>query len=343
MSPASATVALRRAPAGSVQAAVRQAMEAAGWRNHITAGADVALKVNLGWDVFLPGAVSAPWVVEGVIETIRPHVASIALVESDQVVADADKALRQTRLDEVCRTHGVAWVNMSRGSFVRRRDPARGVLTDVEIPEILTRTEMITVPVMKTHDKTVITGALKNQWGCLRELRHSYHLVLAQAIVDVNTLVRPRFAVMDATVGLEGDGPKSGIPKEMGLVLASGDPVALDSVAARVMSFDPLAIEHLTLAAANGLGVADPDAIAVVGEDVAAVASPFRPSHHNAVSVAELLIRRSAVRRLVFDTPLFGLCCWATRRYYDAWELAVGRRLREHVLATSPYAAQWLR
>ncbi len=337
------TVALRRAPAGAVQAAVRDAMEAAGWRDHITAGAAVALKVNLGWDVFLPGAVSAPWVVEGVIETIRDRVASIALVESDQVVANADRALRQTGLDEVCRKHGVAWVNMSRGPFVRREDPSRGVLRSVEIPEILTRTEMITVPVMKTHDKTVITGALKNQWGCLRELRHSFHLVLAQAIVDVNMLVRPRFAVMDATVGLEGNGPKSGVPKEMGLVLASGDLVALDSVAARVMGFDPRGIEHLLLAAASGLGVAEEDAITVLGEDVDSVASPFRPSRHNAVSVAELLIRRSAVCRLVFDTPLFRLCCWATRRYYDAWELAIGRRLRERVLASSQYAAQWLR
>jgi uncharacterized protein (DUF362 family) len=338
-----ATVALRRAPAGSVQAAVRQAMEAAGWQRHITAGAAVALKVNLGWDVFMPGAVSAPWVVEGVIATVRDHVSALYVVESDQVVVDADKAFRQTGLAELCRRYGVTWVNMSRGRFLRIEDPSRLVLRTVDLPEILSRTELITVAVMKTHDKTVITGAIKNQWGCLRELRHNLHLVLSEALVDVNTLVRPRFAVMDATIGLEGNGPKSGIPKEMGLVLASGDPVALDAVAARVMGFEPRDIDHLRLAAAHGLGVVDPEHIEVVGESVASVADAFRPSRHNAVSVVELLLRRSAFRWAVFDTPLFHLCCWGARRYYDIWDLAVGRRLRSEVLSKSPYAAQWPR
>jgi len=336
-------VAVHRAPAGAVQAAVRDAMEAASWRSFISPGAEVALKVNLGWDVFLPGAVSAPWVVEGVITTVRDYVSKIFLVESDQVVAKADRALRQTGLDEVCRNHGVTWVNMSQGRFVRIEDPSRLVLRSVELPEILTRTELITLPVMKTHNKTVMTGAVKNQWGCLQTLRHNFHPFLAQALVDVNTLVRPRFAVMDATVGLEGDGPKSGTPKEMGLVLASGDPVALDAVAARVMGLDVDGIEHLLLAAANGLGTVTTEDIEVLGESVASVARPFRPAHHNAVSWFEMALRRSLLRDLVFHTPAFGLFCWGARRYYDLWELAVGRHLRDRVLRHSLYGAQWRR
>ena len=341
MTPGRPTVALHRAPAGAVQAAVHDAMEAASWRRFVSAGADVALKVNLGWDVFLPGAVSAPWVVEGVIRAIRDHVSRIFVVESDQVVADADRALHQTGIDEVCRKYGATWVNMSRGGFVRIEDPSRLVLRSVDLPEILTRTQLITLPVMKTHNKTVITGAIKNQWGCLRTLRHNFHPVLPQALVDVNTLVRPRFAVMDGTIGLEGDGPKSGTPKEMGLVLASADPVALDAVAARVMGFDPGLIGHLQMAAAHGLGVADVDGIDVVGESLAAATRPFRPAHHNAVSWFEMVLRRSLFRRLVFQTPAFHLFCWGARRYYDTWELTVGRRLRAAVLRDSPYRAQW--
>ena len=56
-----------------------------------------------------------------------------------------------------------------------------------------------------------------------------------------------------------------------------------------------------------------------------------------------LLLRRSAIRKAVFDTPLFHLCCWGARRYYDIWDLVVGRRLRSGVLSRSPYAAQWVR
>ena len=95
-----------RAPAESVHAQVRECMAAAGWLKFITPGADVCLKVNLGWDIFLPGAVTAPWVVEGVIEAIQDHVGQIYLIESDQVVVDVERALRQTHLDRVCRRHG---------------------------------------------------------------------------------------------------------------------------------------------------------------------------------------------------------------------------------------------
>lgn len=334
-------VAVLRAPAESVHAQVRESMDAAEWRRFVTPGADVSLKVNLGWDIFLPGAVSAPWVVEGVIRVIKDHVGQIYLVESDQVVVDVEKAYRQTHLDEVCQKHGVEWINLSRGQFVSVRDPSRLVLKEIFLPELLTRTELITVPVMKTHNKTVLTGAIKNQWGCLQTLRHNYHLVLSEALVDVNTLLRPRFAVMDATIGLEGNGPKSGRPKEVGLVLASGDVVALDAIAAQIMGFEPADIAHIQLCAMNGVGIADPLQIEVVGERISDLVAPFLPAKHNAVSWSELLLRQSILRRLTFDTPLFDLLCWAARRYYDVWALSVGRRLREEVLSSSPYSAQW--
>jgi uncharacterized protein (DUF362 family) len=337
-----AQVSILPAPAGSVHASVNQAMEAAGWRRFITRGADVALKVNLGWDVFLPGAVSAPWVVEGVIQTIRDYVGRIYVVESNQVVVDAEKALHQTGLDEVCRRHRVEWVNMSNGDFVEVTDDSRLVLKRIHIPEILTRTELITIPLMKTHNKTVITGAIKNQWGCLQELRHNFHLVLSEALVDVNSIIKPRFAVMDATIGLEENGPKSGKPKEVGLVLASGDLVALDTVAARIMGFDPLNIHHIQLCFQHGLGTANFTQIQVVGERIEDVLTPFIPARHNAVSWLELMLRRSSIRWLVFDTPLLNLFCWGARRYYDLWEILVGKKLRTMILKNSPYAAQWV-
>jgi len=336
-----AKVSVLLAPAGQVQEQVREAMELADWQAYIPPNAAVALKPNLGWDILIPGAISAPLVVEGVIQVLRGYVSKIYLVESDQVVVDVEKAVRITGLDKLCAKYGVEWVNMSRGHFVRVQDDRRLILKDVYIPEILTQTELITLPLMKTHNKSVITGAIKNQWGCLQTLRHQFHLVLSQALVDVNTIVQPRFAVMDATVGLEGDGPKAGIPKEMGLVLAGGDVVALDAVAARIMGFDPARIEHLRLCAAHRLGTNNMDAIEVVGLDVQEVQARFQPARHNLISFSEIVLRKSFIRRLIFQTPLFGLMCWGTRLYYDVWDFAIGRRLRNNVFRSSQYTAQW--
>ena len=48
-------------------------------------------------------------------------------------------------------------------------------------------------------DDSTITGAIKNQWGCLPKLRHSYHLEVHGALADINRLATPKFAVMDGT------------------------------------------------------------------------------------------------------------------------------------------------
>jgi uncharacterized protein (DUF362 family) len=327
-----------------VLASVQRAMELAQWQEFIPRGAAVALKPNLGWDLFLPGAVTSPWAVEGVVRTIRDWVDKIYIVESDQVVVNVEKAFRLSRLDRVCREHGLTWVNMTREPMRSVPLPAGRVLKELTVPEILLRMPVLTVPVMKTHNKTVITGAIKNQWGCLPMFRHNYHLVLNAALADINSVVRPCFAVMDATVGLEGNSPKSGIPKVVNRVLASGDFVALDAVAAKIMGFDPAQIGHLAECVAAGLGVAALNQIATVGDDDLSLNLHFLPAHHNVVSWFELVLRRRApLRRLIFDTPLFRLCCNLTLAYYAAWYyvLGVGRARRDRILTATAYGAQW--
>jgi uncharacterized protein (DUF362 family) len=317
---------------------VRRAMELARWTEYIERGSDVALKPNLGWDKLIPGAISAPWVVEGVIRTLSDHVGTIHMVEADQVVVKAERALAVSGLDRVCQRHGVRWHNMSREPYLRVRHPDARVLHEVEIPEILSRCPLITLPVLKTHNKTVVTGALKNQWGCLRELRHNFHPVLDDAIADVNQILQPCFAVMDGTVGLEGNGPKSGLPREAGVVLASANLVGLDGVAARVMGIDPVGIRHLDHCAEAGLGAVQSE---VVGDGSEPTGARFIAARHNPVSFIELALRGSLAEWLAFRTPLFWAMCWGARRYYDLWDLSAGRRRRRAFFASSPWAKQW--
>lgn len=326
----------------TVQESVGRAMELARWKEFISPGADVSLKPNLGWDLFLPGAVTGPWVVEGVIQTIRDYVGEIYLVESDQVVVDVEKAFRQTRMDEVCARHNVKWVNMTAGEF-RMVDMPNGLVFDeIRVPEILLRTEVITIPTIKTHNKTIITGALKNQWGCLPKLRHNYHLVLHDALADINAAVRPRFAVMDATVGLEGNSPKSGEPRVVDRVLASGDCVAMDAVVTKILGFDPAEVQHIQNCHRLDLGEARLDMIDVVGDDDLSLNLQFKPAHHNLVSWVELVLRKSFMKWLFFDTPIFPLCCWGARMWYYGWYYLVrGKRMRDAIVNGTRYGAQW--
>ena len=337
-----AIVALQSTASGPVPEAVRACMEAAEWRRFISPGAAVCLKPNLGWDLFLPGAVTSPWVVEGVIQTIRDYVGKIYLVEADQVLVNCERALRQTRMDELIRRYDLEWVNLSREQFVEVEVPDARVLPRLRLPEILLRTELITIPVMKTHNKTTLTGALKNQWGCLPQDRHRYHGVVHAAIADVNRALRPRFAVMDATVCLEGAGPKSGRPRLMDLVLASGDLVALDAVAATLMGFDPPRIEHLRECAELGLGTFDRARIATLGPDPDELAVSFQPARDNLVSRVEMALRHWRYARCVFGSCVFDFCCYGANWWYWLWyHLGPGSRRRDQVLRDPRYGPQW--
>ncbi len=326
--------------------AVGRAMEAAGWRDAIPEGADIALKPNLGWDLFLPGAVTSPLVVEGVVRKLRERAGRIYMVEADQVLVDCERSYRQTRMDRICARYGIEWVNLSRTSFVRVpvRDPLQ--VAELVLPEILTRTLLVTVPVLKTHNKTVLTGAIKNQWGCLPKFRHNYHPVVDQVLRDLSTVLRPAFAVCDGTIGLEGNGPKSGRPKVCNLVLASADPVALDTVSARIMGLDHFRIRHLELCAAAGLGSHDFGRIRVVdGAGSKRETLPrftFEPAHHNAVSWVETLLRSTAARKLIFESPLLVPLCLGARVWYFIWYYLIkGRSLRDRAMRESPYGDQW--
>lgn len=326
-----------------VQSAVQEAMEKTQWRQFITQGANVSLKPNLGFDLFLPGSVTSPWVLEGVIQTIQDYVNKIYLVESGQILVNVEKAFRQTRMDKLCEKYKVKWINMSKGSFRKVKLENGLVLKEVEVPELLFQTELITIPVMKTHDKTVITGAIKNQWGCLRELRHSYHLVVNEALVDINSIVKPKFAVLDATVCLEGNAPKSGRPKVVDLILASSDIVAVDTIAAKIMGFEPDKIKSITNCAKAKLGQCELDKIEILGEDINKINLNFMPAKHNIVSWVELVFRKSPLwRNLIFNTPLLNISCFGAIVWYLIWYyLGKGKKYRDEIIFKTRYGVQW--
>jgi len=329
-------VGISKVTGASVVAAVREAMELAGVMDAIEPGADVCLKPNLGFDLYFPGAVTSPWVVEGVIQALAERAGSITLVESDQVLVDIEKAFRRCGFEPLLQRYDVRFVNMSKGEFVDVEVPGHRHVPSLRLPAILVDRPLVTIPVMKTHDKTTISGAIKNQWGCLDVFRHNYHLVLNQVLSDIHKVLRPAFAVCDATVALEGDGPKTGRPRVVDRVLASSDIVALDATSARIMGFDPEQIDHLVLLDEDGVGtVRDYD---VVGEDIDGIDLRFCSAGHNLVSKVELAFRHSLARRLVFETPVLDLMCSGAVLWYLAWyHLGPGARIRDEIIEGLTY------
>jgi uncharacterized protein (DUF362 family) len=97
---------------------------------------------------------------------------------------------------------------------------------------------------------------------------------ITRSILDINSTVRPDFAIVDGIVGMEGNGPIQGTAKASGVLILGEDPVAVDATAARVMGLEPERIDYLAKAGTL-LGHLQPDKIRQLGESVRSVRTPF--------------------------------------------------------------------
>jgi ferredoxin len=75
-------------------------------------------------------------------------------------------------------------------------------------------------------------------------------------LVDLNRLITPRLVVMDGIVGMEGNGPRNGDPRQVGVLLVSDDPVAIDALVCRLMALDPALVDTVVYGERWGLGTA---------------------------------------------------------------------------------------
>ena len=90
---------------------------------------------------------------------------------------------------------------------------------------------------------------------------------MGQKFADLYRVRKADLTIIDGIIGMEGQGPHAGTPVEMNLIVSGVDTVAVDAVASYTMGFDPVEIPAVRIAANEGLGVADLDAIEVVGEN----------------------------------------------------------------------------
>ena len=138
---------------------------------------------------------------------------------------------------------------------------------------------IINLPKLKTHGMTVLTGAVKNLFGCVpgkRKVQWHFntgvdHRAFAQLLVELSLALKPRLTIMDAVMAMEGNGPGSGHPRAVGVVLAGRDPVAVDVIAADIVGLQPAQLPVIRAATDAGIGEAQLGRITVLGEPLDAV------------------------------------------------------------------------
>jgi Pyruvate/2-oxoacid:ferredoxin oxidoreductase delta subunit len=91
----------------------------------------------------------------------------------------------------------------------------------------------------------------------------------AAMLVDINTFIKPRLYVMDGITAMEGNGPRSGKPKQLNVLLLSADPVALDATACRIIDINPEIVPTAKLGEKANLGTYHLENIEIAGDSLA--------------------------------------------------------------------------
>lgn len=165
---------------------------------------------------------------------------------------------------------------------------------------------------MKAHQLTRITGAVKNSLGLVQGMNkgamHAKYpdaVSFSKMLVDLNLLVRPRLHLMDGIVAMEGNGPRSGNPRPMKVLLLSDDPVALDATFCRLVDLDPGLIPTIVYGESFGLGNWKEADIELLGDPLASFVDkgfdiPRGPVKSEDIAIASLF-RKIALRKPVID------------------------------------------
>lgn len=193
------------------------------------------------------GRTTNPLFVSAVIDMLRERISSdlqISIVESDATAMKCKHVFRFLGYDNMAKEKRVSLVNLTADKFEEFEVGTAKKSFRFKLPETIARADLlVNAPVIKLHDLTGISCALKNVYGCNpypKKVR--YHPYLDEAIVCLNKAIKFDLCLIDATI------VRGIIPARLGLIIASMDPVAADVVASEIMNINSTKIRHIMLA-----------------------------------------------------------------------------------------------
>ncbi len=250
-----------------VRQAVSEMFREFGAKSFFHPGEKILLKPNLLASRTPDMAVTThPAVFDAVAQTMREY--ETILFYGDSPAADSPaKAQQVCGIEEAAKEQSVLQADFI--SSVRRDFPEGKIARRFQLVRAVEDTDgIVSICKFKTHALTRFTGALKNQFGLIPgTLKAKCHVqyptedAFTQMLADLNSCVRPRLFVMDAIVGMEGNGPSNGTPRALGMLMLSDDPVALDSVCVGIAGLDYRMVPLVRNGERSGVGIADPDKI----------------------------------------------------------------------------------
>ncbi len=283
-----ARVSIVRCPSydrSEVSAAVSRAIELIGGAaRFIPDSGKLLLKPNLLGPVSREKrAATDPEVARAVAETLRAAGATTISLGDSPAVASASLVMRRTGYNQVL----PEWVKQV--AFSAGRPCPTASHRDLELAApALDADAIVNIPKLKTHAYMGLTLGVKNMFGTVVGARKAqWHLragenreLFARLIVEICYALRPALTVVDGVIGMEGNGPANGTPRELRVIVAGDDPAAVDAIIARMLGYETEDLPVLAECRRSGMGVTDLNEIELLGESLNTVAiSDFKRAH----------------------------------------------------------------
>ncbi len=249
----------------------------------VRAGQTVLIKPNLLSDHAPEEAVTThPEVVRAVIRAVRAAGGKPCVADSPANVMDLERVWRKTGIGAICLAEGVPLLNLEKAGS--ERVEVDGFAFSIARP-VLEAEVIISVPKAKTHVLTRFTGGIKNCYGTIPGFQktrlHKEYMrpeAFGAMLLAVYRRVRPGLTIMDAVVGMDGNGPSAGRPVALGFLAASADAVALDTILCGRFGLKTGQVPCLREAARLGEGETIVERIRLAGEPgVLTEGRPCRP------------------------------------------------------------------
>lgn len=182
-------------------------------------------------------------------------------------------AARVSKIEQAAKELGIVPGNFMEHTVLKY--PQGKTAKEFTVSKAITEADgIINICKMKTHALERITGAVKNMYGCIYGTHKAAgHAVypsarhFASMLCDLHGAVKPRLHIMDGIVAMEGNGPSSGTPVSMGVLLFSEDPVALDTVFCRLIHLEPSLVPTNFCGQQYGIGTMEEEKIRLLTVD----------------------------------------------------------------------------
>jgi uncharacterized protein (DUF362 family)/ferredoxin len=267
---------------------------AGGIEKFIKPGDKVLLKPNfLNPKKSSTGCTTSPAVIEAVVKAVLKQGAIPIIGESSPVSFDTDLTFKRLGIDKIARRHRISLIDLNKYSsrIVKVKEPLR--MKRIRVSDMVFEVDkIINLPVMKTHSLTTISLGMKNLMGCVPGVEKLvlHRVGMHEAIVDLASVIKPTFTIIDAIIAMEGMGPANGKARRMNLLIGSDDLLASEIIGARIMGANPYQLKYIQLSKGKDIGEYDIEKIEVVGANLSDVKRKFSLPSSKASGVFSSLV-----------------------------------------------------